>query len=171
MTLQIKLIAVIALLLTSIGLGTGGFVVGNKYGTNAEKVKNHNAAIASRDLVISLLGTRVYDNEQLALAQATAANLESQRHADELETVRARAVADAGKRVPIDRAKFCGSRSTAVPQAAAPGSTEQENTAPAFLPESFASDLRQLAVDADEIAADLRTVKKRTEGCFAGSGS
>jgi hypothetical protein len=71
--------------------------------------------------------------------------------------------------VRIDPAKFCGGHAASGTQAATTGSDGQADAGTAFLPEPFVRDLRQLATDADEVTADLRTLKARVKqaGCFA----
>lgn len=111
------------------------------------------------------LKDRAKENQELTEKYAQFAQKASDDHAKELESIRATAKRDAGRRVPI-RADFC--RPAEATESAAPGSDGQADAGAAFLPEQFAGDLRQLAADADEVTADLRTLKRRVDeaGCF-----
>lgn len=113
------------------------------------------------------LMTRFRENEIAYRQQQETATKESKRHATEIQAIKRRHAADLSKRVPIDPAKFCRG-SAAGTEATAPGSDGQANAGSAFLHEPFERALRQLASDADEVAADLRTLKERAQSCFAG---
>jgi hypothetical protein len=163
--------AIVGALVAAILIGAGGFHFGDVYGTNAEKVKNQSAEIVRKDTTINTLTKADKDNKALAEKQAADAKRESQKHENELADVRARAIADAGKRVPIDRAKFCSGDAPGTPKTGTPGGDGQTDAGAAFLPDALTGDLRRLAADADEVAADLRTLKARVDDakCFAGS--
>lgn len=111
------------------------------------------------------LTKRISDNEIEKKQQADKAKKASEDHAKELKVIRDAAKRDAGKRVPIST-DFC--RPSGTSESATPGSDGQGNASAAFLPEQFTSDLRQLAAYADEVTADLRTLKRRTDeaSCF-----
>lgn len=111
------------------------------------------------------LTKRISDNEIEKKQQAEKAKKASEDHAKELKAIRDAAKRDAGKRVPIS-ADFCKPAGSS--ESATPGSDGQGNTGTAFLPEQFAGDLRQLTAYADEVTADLRTLKRRADeaGCF-----
>lgn len=93
--------------------------------------------------------------------------IDDENHQTELAAVKARRVADAGKRVPISP-YFCAADPAR--EASSTGSTYQEVATTKFLPDAFAGDLRQLAADADEVVADLRYLVEQTKnaGCFPG---
>jgi hypothetical protein len=160
--------AIIGALVAAILIGVGGFHLGNTYGTNAEKAKDQGAEIARKDETIVTLTKANKDNQELAKKQADDAKQENKNHEKELADVRARAIADAGKRVPIDRAKFCSGHSAGPAETSAPGSDGQATEAAAFLPEPLTGNLRQLAAEADEVNADLRSMIQRADkaGCF-----
>jgi hypothetical protein len=170
MTIEAKLIAVIILLLALAGVGAAGFHYGDVYGTNAEKVKTQAADISRKDTTIKTLQGAAEANRKLAAKQAADAKQETENHEKELAAIRARAAADAARRVRIDPAKFCPGHATGEAEATPAGGDGQADAGTAFLPEPFVRDLRQLAADADEVTADLRTLKARVEkaGCFAG---
>lgn len=151
--------AVIALVLV------GGLVVshwftfqaGNSYGKNALQVNIQQETIRK-------LSERVAANSALADRYRLEAEQGTKKYEQELETVRATAAKHAGKRVPIDKTQFCGLASTTeTGQASGTGSA---NTGTGFLPEPFASDLRQLATQADEITAAYRSLRERAAACF-----
>lgn len=160
--------AILAALVAAILSAGAGFHFGDVYGTNAEKVKNHSAEIKRKDTTIDTLTKTEKTNEALIAKYAADAKQETQNHEKELAAVRARAAADAGKRVPVDRAKFCAGHTAGTAQAPAPGSDGQAAEAAAFLPEPFAGNLRQLAIEADEVNADLRNMIRRADNahCF-----
>lgn len=171
MTIEAKLIAIIIVLLALAGVGAASFHYGDVYGTNAEKVKTQSAEINRKDATINALQEAAETNRKLAAKQAADAKLETENHEKELAAIRARAAADAARRVPIDPAKFCPGHGATPDKAAPAGSDGQADAGTAFLPEQFTSDLRQAAALADEVTADLRTLKARVEaaGCFAGN--
>lgn len=111
------------------------------------------------------LNKRISDNEVEKKQQSDKAKKASEDHAKELKAVRDTAKRDAGKRVPIS-ADFC--RSAGTTESTTPGSDGQADTGASFLPEPFTGDLRQLTSYADEVSADLRTLKRRADeaGCF-----
>lgn len=163
-----KLAAALALLLALIGSHWYAYNAGNRNGTNAEKVKTQTADIARQNTTIKTLTEAATANEAKAKADAEAARLENLNHEKELVAIRARAAADAARRVRIDPAKFCPGHAAATDKATAPGSDGQADAGAAFLPDVFTGNLRRLEARADEVAADLRTLKARVEkaGCF-----
>jgi len=169
MSIQTKLIGVIILLLVLAGIGVAGFHYGDTYGTNAERVKTQAADISRQNTTIKTLQAAAAANEAKAMADAAAAQQENLNHEKEIADIRARAAADAARRVRIDPAKFCPGHPASAAEAAPAGSDGQADARAAFLPEPFTGDLRQLAADADEVTADLRTLKARVEAarCFA----
>lgn len=171
MSIQAKLIGIIVLLLALVGSHWYAYNAGNRNGTNAEKVKTQAEDIARQNTTIKTLQDVARANEAKAKADAAAAQLENQNHEKELAAIRARAAADAARRVRIDPTKFCAGHTASTAQAASTGSDGQADPGATFLPEPFAGNLRQLAADADEVTADLRTLKARVEkaGCFAGN--
>lgn len=120
--------------------------------------------VGTQKATIKAMTDRNAENAKLIKQQAEDAKKASQDHEQENKVIRRRALADARRRVPIDRATFCGSPGAA--EASPARRDEQADTGTAFLPDAFASDLRQLAADADEVAADLRALKARSAGCF-----
>lgn len=171
MSIQAKLISALILLLALIGSHWYAYNAGNRNGTNAEKVKTQAADISRQNTTIQALQDAAKANADKAKADALAAKQEAQNHEKELAAIRARAAADAARRVRIDPDKFCPGRAAATIKAATAGGDGQADTGAAFLPEPFAGDLRQLAARADEVTADLRTLKARVEqaGCFSGN--
>jgi len=163
-----KLVGVAALALILVGTHWYAYHAGNRNGTNAEKVANQTAEISRKDTAIATLQSTIKGNEAKAKQDAADAKEEGKNHEKELAAVRAERDAALRRRVPIDSAKFCPSHAAGAAEAPASGNDGQDDTGAAFLPEPFASDLRQLAADADEVTADLRTLKARIEkaGCF-----
>jgi DNA-binding protein H-NS len=159
MSLQAKLIIALIALVALIGSHWYVYDAGDRNGTNAVLVKTLQAST-------NALNQRLADNAKQAQQQAAAAQQETIQHENELAQVRAALRAAQSRRVPIDRAAFC--RPAGAAETGATRSNGQGNTGPAFLPDAFANDLRQLAADADEVTADLRTLKGRVEQakCF-----
>lgn len=158
-SMQAKLTAALCAVLLLIGSHWYAYKSGDRNGANAVLV----GALQASNAVLT---KRADENAASAKQFAIDAQKATKDHAQEIATIRAAARRDAGKRVPI-RASFC--RPAGESQAAAPGSAGQDDAATAFLPDAFAGDLRQLAADADEVTADLRTLKERAAACFAGS--
>lgn len=154
-----KLMAALVFIIGLIGSHWYAYQAGNRNGTNAALVK-------TQDKTIDALNQRNTENAAIILKQAEDAKKASKDHEDELQAARATAARNAGKRVPIDRDRFC--RPTGTPESATPGSDEKATVASAFLPDEFTGRLRQLAVQADETLADLRYLVKRSDeaGCF-----
>lgn len=146
-----------AIIWTAVVAG-GAYWKGNASGKNSVMV----GVLQSENQALKVRAT---ENQELAEKYAQLAQKASDDHAKELETIRATAKRDAGKRVPIS-ADFC--RPAGAPEGTTPGSAGQADAGAAFLPEQFAGDLRQLAAYADEVTADLRTLKRRVDeaGCF-----
>jgi hypothetical protein len=148
----------LAIVIWTAAVGGAAYFAGNTTGKNSVMVDTLTAENKA-------LKNRAKENQELTEKYAQLAQKASDDHAKELETIRATAKRDAGKRVPIS-AGFC--RPAGTTESAAPGSDGQTDAGAAFLPEQFAGDLRQLAAYADEVTADLRTLKRRAEeaGCF-----
>ena len=136
----------------------GAYWKGNSSGKNSVLVGTLTASSKA-------ITERSKENAELAQKYADYAQKASDDHAKELDDIKRAAAGNAGKRVPIS-ADFC--RPAGAPESATPGSVGQADTGTSFLPEKFAGDLRQLAARADEVTADLRTLKRRAEeaGCF-----
>lgn len=168
MSIQAKLAAALVLVLALIGTHWYAYHAGDRNGTNAERVQNQAAEIGRKDTTIKMLQDAAEDNRKLAEQQATDAKQENQNREKELAAVRAERDAAMRRRVPIDPAKFCPGHAAAGTEATPAGSDGQADAGAAFLPESLVRDLRELAADADEVTADLRTLKARVEkaGCF-----
>lgn len=158
--------AIIAGLVVSIGLTLGGVQVGRKLertAWQAKEIRTMADNAAARNKLIA-------DNEALRQKYAADMKVASENHAKEIDAINVRHAADLSKRVRVP-ASFCTQRSTdPAGQGASAGSTEQDPAAGQFLPDAFASDLRQLAADADEQVADLRQLVAATKsaGCFEG---
>lgn len=158
MTLTAKLTAALCFVLLLVSTHWYTYNAGNRNGTNAVKV-------ATMGETIKAMETRISENEAESLRLNEAAQKAGKDHADEIKRVRDTAIANAGKRVPIDP-RIC--QPTGQAESTAPGSDGQEATGTAFLPEFFADELRQAAALADEITADMRTLVRRANeaGCF-----
>lgn len=135
-------------------------------GGNSVRVEWQAAEASRKEAERQALLTRLRENERAYRDQQETARQESQRHANEIQAIRRRLSADLAKRVPIDPAKFCRG-AAGEDETTTPGSDGQADAGAAFLHPALASDLRQLAADADEVAADLRTLKARAEACFS----
>lgn len=133
------------------------YQTGNSRGKNA-------VLVATQTETIRKLQERVSANAALADGYRIQAEQENRKHEQELADVRALAKRNAGKRVPIVAAQFCGPAASA--EASTAGGTGSTDPGTAFLPEPFAADLRQLAAYADEITAAYRTLRERAAACF-----
>lgn len=167
MSLTAKLAAALAFVLLLICSHWYVYNAGNRNGTNAVMVREQGETISRKDAELSILAQANIENEAKALGMAFAAKQASKDHEKELSDVRATAVRDAGERVRIDRAAFCGDDTTGAKGSEA-GSNGQRTTAAAFLPDEFTRSLRQAAAKADEVTADFRYLKRRAEEaeCF-----
>lgn len=132
---------------------------GNTNGANA-------VLVASQKETIKALHDRVKENAADVVRYQSEARKANEDYAQEIADIRTAAHRIAGKRVPIDPRAFCPGAAAGAAQAATAGGNGQEDTGTAVLPESFAADLRQLATEAAEVTADLRTLKGRAAGCF-----
>lgn len=158
--------AIIAGLVVSIGLTLGGVQVGRKLERSAWQAKEIQTLAANAEARNKLIAT----NEALRQKYAADMRVASEAHSQEIDAINTRHAADLSKRVRVP-ASFCTSRATDPKgQGASAGSAEQDPAADQFLPDAFASDLRQLAADADEQVADLRQLvtATRSAGCFEG---
>lgn len=135
------------------------YQAGNRSGSNA-------ALVAKLQASAEALAKRVTENIFLAQQQAQAAQKATLDHEKELEAIRTAARTTAAQRVPVS-AGFCRSLAGA-PESAPSGSDGQVSSGAAYLPEPFASNLRQLAAEADGTLADLRHLVRRVEAarCF-----
>jgi hypothetical protein len=129
---------------------------GNKNGVNALLVEQ-------QAKTIKLLNDRVTANSALADGYRVTAEKDKATYEKEVADVRALAKRSTG-RVPISASQFCGPASTT--QAAKTGNDGPANPGTAFLPESFANDLRQLAADADAEIAAYRALRQSASTCF-----
>ena len=148
----------LAIVLWTVAIGGGFYLYGNAVGKNSVLVgtlKATNKALTDRIAENAIEADRLNKDAKKA----------SEDHANELEAVKRTAIANAGKRVPIDP-RICQPARQA--ESTAPGSNGQEAAGTAFLPEQFTSDLRQAAALADEITANMRTLVRRANeaGCF-----
>lgn len=168
MTIQAKLIAALVLILALIGSHWYAYRAGDRNGSNAVKVIAQAQTITGQNAIIAKLRTAATANEAQAKAQAAAAQQENANHEKELAQVRAALSLAQSRRVRIDPAQFGAGRSAAPAEAAPARSDGQADAGTAFLPEPLTGNLRQLAADADEVTADLRTLKARVDaaGCF-----
>lgn len=141
-----------------------GLIAGGAYWKGNSSGKN-SVLIGTLTATNKAITKRSNENAELAQKYADYAQKASDEHAKELDAIKRAAASNAGKRVPIS-ADFC--RPAGAPESATTGSDGQGNAATAFLPDRFASDLRQLVEKADEVTADLRTLKRRADeaGCF-----
>jgi hypothetical protein len=167
MSIKAKLSAALVVVLGLVASHWYAYQAGNRNGQNAVLVKTQGDELMRKDIELSELAQANMENEAKALGFAAAAKEASKDHAKELQAVRAAADRAAGQRVQVDPRLFCG-RQTGAGEATTPGSDGQGTPAAAFLPEWFASELRQAAAKADEITADMRDLKRRAEeaGCF-----
>lgn len=168
MTIQAKLIAALAILIALIGSHWYAYRAGDRNGSNAVKVSTQAQAIHDQASVIAKLTAVAKENEAQAKAQAAAAQQENANYEKELAQVRAALSAARSSRVRIDPAQFCAGRTAGPAEATPAGSDGQADAGAAFLYQPFADNLRQLAADADEVTADLRTLKAQAADCFAG---
>lgn len=167
MTLTSKLAAALVLLLLLVSSGWYVYNAGNRNGTNAALVKTQSETISIKDHEISALAQANIENEAKALGYAAAAKEASKDHENELLAVRSAADRSAGQRVQIDPAQFCDQFASGAESIAA-GRDGQAAARSAFLPDWFATELRQAAAKADEVTADLRHLVRRAEeaACF-----
>ncbi|CAL62398.1 Hypothetical protein; putative exported protein [Herminiimonas arsenicoxydans] len=158
MSLTSKLTAALVLVLLLVGSHWYVYNAGNRNGTNAVLVGTLTATNKA-------LTDRIASNSAERKVLDDKAKKASQDHAKEIEDVKRTAIANAGKRVPIDPG-FC--RPTGQAESTASGSNGQDLAGAAFLPEFFTIELRQAAAFADEITADMRTLVRRADeaGCF-----
>lgn len=158
MTLTAKLYAALGLILLLIGSHWYAYNAGNRNGTNAVLVSTLQASNKA-------LTDRIESNKSESIKMAEDAKKASKDHAKEIDAVKRTAIANAGKRVPIDP-NIC--RPAGQAEGTAPGSNGQDVAGAAFLPDQFTSDLRQAAARADEIVADMRNLVRRADeaGCF-----
>lgn len=158
MSLTSKLTAALVLVLLLVSSHWYVYNAGNRNGTNAVLVgtlTTSNKALTKRIAENAAEKKVLTDNAQKA----------SKDHATEIDAVKRTAIANAGKRVPIDPG-FC--RPSGQAESTAPGSNGQDVAGAAFLPIEFTDSLRQAAALADEITADMRTLVRRADeaGCF-----
>lgn len=163
-----KIYAYFAAAAAALALLAGTHWKAYRMGSNSVRVEWQSAEASRKEAERQALHQRFRENEITYRQQQETATKEGKRHAEELQAIKRRHAADLSKRVPIDPAKFCGRVATGT-EAATPGSDGQTDAGAAFLPESLTRDLQELAADADEVAADLRTLKERAAACFAGS--
>ena len=158
MNLSAKLTAALAFVLFLIGSHWYAYKSGDRNGTNAILVGTLQASNQA-------LTNRISENAAESLRLNDAAKQASKDHANEIEAVKRTAIANTGKRVPIDP-DFC--RPSGKAEGTAPGSDGQETAGAAFLPIEFTDSLRQAAAYADEVTADMRTLVRRADeaGCF-----
>lgn len=159
MILQTRLLVLLGFLLVLVASNWYSYSAGNTHGSNAILVGT------LRDTNETLL-KRIAANEEEASRLAQIAIQASIDHAKEIEDIRNTERAAANKRVRL-HASICTPAPRA--QTAEAGGAEQADTGAAFLPEGFTERVRQLAATADEVAADLRNLKRRVEEaeCFA----
>jgi len=167
MSMRAKLTAVLIAVLTLIGSHWYAYRAGDRNGTNATLVQTQAEENARQANVIAALDAANAQAQARVQQLARDAEKASRDYETEKRAIRAAAERAAGQRVRINAAAFCHPAAGAA-ESAAPGSNEQAGTGAAFLPESFANDLRRLAADADEVTADLRHLVRRVDeaGCF-----
>lgn len=157
----------IALLLALAGSHWYAYSVGGTNGSNVVKVEAQVKTIAEKQSEIDALDKTNKENAAIIDGFSASTKKANQDHEKELADVRATGVRNASKRVRIDPNIFC-SKVGAGTEGSQTGSDGQDVAEALFLPEPFASELQQIAIDADGIAADLRHLVRRTDeaGCF-----
>lgn len=140
---------------------------GNTNGANAVKVKEQGREIARQSGVIENIEKDLAQADSERKRLADAAKQSEKDHANEIKDVRNFERAAATKRVRIDKNLFCGTTSGDA-EGTTPVSDGQADAGTAFLPEPFATNLRQLTAQADEVSADLRSIKRQADEaqCF-----
>lgn len=152
-----KVIAAAVLVGGLVGSHWFTYQAGNSYGKSSLQVTIQADTIRK-------LSERVAANSALADRYRIEAEQAGKHYEQELATVRATAAKSAGKRVPIDKAQFCGP--TTITETSQTGTAEPVHPGTGFLPEAFAGDLRELAAYADEITAAYRSLRERAAACF-----
>lgn len=141
-----------------------GLIAGGAYWKGNSSGKN-SVLVGTLSATNTALTKRNKENAELAKKYADYAQKASDEHAKELDAIKRAAAGNANKWVPIS-ADFC--RPAGTTESTSPGSNGQGNSTTDFLPEQFTSDLRQLVEQADEVSADLRSLKRRINesACF-----
>jgi len=167
MSMQVKLAAALIAVLLLVSSHWYAYQAGNRNGSNAVLVGTQKAENARQAAVIDKLNDAYRQADARIKKLAEDAEKASRDYESEKQAIRAAAEHAAGQRVRIDRDAFCGDAASGAESVSA-GSDEQVDPGAAFLPESFAGDLRQLAAHADEVTADLRYLVRRVDetGCF-----
>lgn len=166
MTLNAKLSALLVLIAVLVLTAFLSFQFGNRYGTNAVTVKAQQGDISRLEAGKAAVDARLIENDAIRLGQAFNAKQENQSHAQEIKDIRVAAQRELDKRVRFNKALICGSASEA--QGTTAGGDGQADTGEGVFPEYFGRRLYQLKSDAEEVATDLRSLKRSVEAaeCF-----
>lgn len=140
---------------------------GEHVGRTLERTVWLNAAKKAADAAQVEQSRLIAKNENDRQAYIHDAKIASDTHEKEIADIN-RQHAVAIERVRVNSTFV---RTVTIPgKSASPGNAAQAATTDQFLPDTFVSDLRQLAADADTAVADLRQLETdaKTAGCFEG---
>jgi len=168
MGIQAKLALLLMLIVGLVSSHWYVYNAGNRNGTNAELVKSQelqlSQLIADKEAVIK----RVVQNELIVADLAFKNKQENQTHAQEILAIRTTQRSDDAKRVRFNKVFVCGPGTAGQAEGAKAGGDGQADSSEGIFPESFGRGLSHLKSDAEEVAADLRSLKRSVEdaGCF-----